>query len=171
MSAASPIVICNRALTECGGNTIISFNDSTTEAKLCNLHYPTIRDAVTAAYQWTHAIKRFGPLTPEAAAPVYGYSYSYLLPADLLTLTEVQLDGNGGYRRQIPEYEIEGGHLLANIGSGVFIKYIAQVTDTTKFVQLYTEALVLRLAAEFAIPLAESKGLATLHYQLYAESG
>lgn len=164
MSAASPIVICNRALTACGGNTIVSFNDATTEAKLCNLHYPTLRDAVTAAYQWTHAIKRFGPLVADAAAPPYGFSYQYVLPADLLTLTFVQLADR---RTQIPEYELEGNRLLANIGSGIFIKYIARVTDTTTFVQLYTEALVARLAAEFAIPLAESKTLAQLHYQLY----
>jgi hypothetical protein len=164
MSASSPVVICNRALTACGANTIVSFGDGTTEANLCALHYPTVRDAVTAAYQWTHAIKRFGPLVPDAATPAFGFTYQYILPSDLLTLTAVHLDDR---LRQIPEYEVEGGRLLTNIGSGLFIKYIAQITDTTRFVQMYTEALIARLAAEFAIPLAESKTLAQFHFQAY----
>ena len=165
MSADSPIALCNAALTLCGGNTLLSFLDGTKEAKLCNIHYERLRDAVTAEAQWTHATTRFGPMVPDTTPPVYRYSYQYLLPVDLLTLVEASPDQRGHY--QIDDYEVEDNRLLCNHGGGVYIKYIRRVTDTTKFVMLYTEALVARLAAELAIPLAESRSLQQQHFALY----
>ena len=163
MSASSPIAICNAALTLSGGNTILSFQDDTTEAKLCNIHYPRLRDVVTAAAQWTHATKRFGPLVPDVATPPYGYTYQYTLPSDLFEVIEATTNG----RYEIEDYAIEDKKLLANVGSGIFIKYIGRVEDTTRFVMLFTEALTARLAAELSIPLAESRSLEAQHMNIY----
>lgn len=165
MSAASPIAICNRSLTLVGGNTITSFLDGTREAKLCSLHYASVRDAVTEAYNWSHARARAGPLVPDATPPAFGYSFRYLLDVGMLTLQWAGTDPEGVH--QLPRYEVEGGYLLCNEGAGVRIRYLQRVEDTTRFTHLFTESLVARLAAELAIPLAESKALAAQQFKLY----
>ena len=157
MSAESPVAICNRALIAVGANTITSFNDGSIEAKVCSIEYDQLRDSVTMAYEWSHARKRAGPLNPETEVPKGGYSFQYILPPDLLKLFYTGTNANQDH--QLQEFSLEGGKLLCNVGSGIFIRYIGVVTDTTKFVQLFTEALVARLAAEIAMPLAESRSL------------
>jgi len=165
MSATSPVAICNRALTLVGGNTIISFDDETIESKLCNIHYDQVRDAVTSVIEWSFATKRFGPLTPHVDAPAFGFNYRYTMPPDFLLLLEASTDPKG--RREISRYVMEEGHLLADIGTGINIKYLARITDTTKFVQPYTEALVARMAAELAVPLTESRTLQAQFFKIY----
>ncbi len=165
MSASSPVAICNRSLTLLGGNTITSFEDDIVEAKLCNIHYTQVRDAVTSAIEWTFATKRAGPLTPDAQAPLFGYSFQYTLPSDLMLLLFATTQAHGDH--EIARYVIEGGKLLADVGTGVYIRYNARITDTTKFVQPYTEALVARMAAELAVPLTESRTLQGQFFKIY----
>lgn len=167
MSASSPVSVCNQALTGVGANTITSFADGSNEARLCNLHYAQTRDSVTTAYRWGFATRRFGPMTPEPDPPVYGFSHSYLLPPDLLELQFATTDSAGRMPFQIDRYEVEGGKLLCDVAAGLYIKYTARITDTTTFAQLYTEALIARLAAELAIPLAESKSLQAQYFKIY----
>ena len=166
MSASSPVALCNRALTLVGANTITSFLDDKLEARLCSTHYPQVRNAVTQAYNWSHSRARFGPMTAESTAPTFGFSYSYLLPADLIQLLWAGTDPNG--IKQLDVYEVENNRLLADVGEGVNILYQRIIEDTTKFPTLFTEALVARLAAELALPLAESKALADQLFKLYA---
>ena len=168
MSAASPVALCNRALLEVGGNTIVSFLDETTESRICALIYEPIRDAVTQAYNWAHARARAGPLALLATSPIFGWTFQYKLPVELLTLQWAGTSGgrNWRYEPQI-EYEVEGRNLLCNVGEGVYIRYLKRVTDTAEFSSLFTEALVARLSAELAVPLSESRSLAQQHFQLF----
>lgn len=165
MSAPSPVALCNRALTQVGGRLITSFADDNNEAKLCALHYEPLRDEVTTAYEWSHALARFGPMTPLAGAPPFGYDYTYQLPSGCLRVLHVTIDPDGEH--EVARYAVEGQQLLADIGAGLYLRYIQRVTDTTKFTSMFTQALVARIAAELSVPLAESKSLAQQNFQLY----
>ena len=167
MSATSPVAIINRALIKVGGSPITSLGDGSIEAIVADANYDMVRDAVTTAYEWTHAIKRFGPMNPTGTNPPGRYSYEYTLPADFLKMVFVSNDPNENF--QLKEYAVESRKLLAKIGSGINIIYIGRVTDTTKFMQLFTEAFVFRLAAEFAMPLAESNKLQLDLMDLYEQ--
>ena len=155
--ASSPAAICSAALTLAGGKSITSFLDGSVEAQLSVTHYNRLRDAVTAAAEWSHATTRAGPLVALVDAPLH-WTYEYPLPAECLRVIEV-MDADGD---TIESYDIEGRSILAD-DEQVYVRYVRQVTDTTAWSPLFVEAVVARLAAEFAIPLSSSR---TLHEQL-----
>lgn len=165
MSASGPVEICNAALLSVASNIITSFDDGTNESKVCAQFYPRVRDSLTAEHEWSHAIKLAGPLPPADAPPVFEYSYQYLLPADLLRL--VWASESNVPKFQLTNYRIAGRYLMTDLSSGLYIRYIARSEDTTAFSQMFTEALIARLSAEFAIPLAESRSLSEMYNAIY----
>ena len=164
--STGPVQLCNRALTMVGGATITALTDSSKEGILSNLHYAPIRDEVMQTGHWSFARARFGPLTHEVTPPAFEFSGSHLLPSDSLRVVWAGTDQKTDI--QLDSYEIEDNKLLADVTtSSIYIKYIKQVTDTTKFSPLFDSALSMRLAAELAIPVAEGAGLANTLFQKY----
>ena len=155
MAAASPVEVCNQALVDLGGKTIASFTEDSTEAKLCRLRYATLRDAVTMEAEWTHSTFREGPLTPLATPPVFEFTYAFQKPTDTLSVLFVSRDADGYLE---VDYAVEGEHILSDFSSP-YLKYQKRVIDPAKWPPLFTEAVIARLSAEFAIPLTKSRGL------------
>ena len=153
---ASDVSICNTALSWIGGQLITSLDDESREAQLCKAVYEDVRDAVTAAHDWTFAIGRFD-LPKNAAAPVNGYANGFQLPSEVLRVMDV----NCG-----EDWRIEGQDIVTNEGSAK-IRAVVRITDPTRFSALFVQALAARLAADLAIPLTQSKELQRQHYELY----
>lgn len=146
------IEICNRALAKIGDDyTITSFYDEIKTARFSELLYESTKNMLLRSYPWRFAVKRFN--SPELAeTPAYGYNHQYLIPWDCLRVLSLQ-DEN-------LEYAVEGRNILVN-NDGGSLRYlgIKKVDDPNEYDEMFTEALVLKLAVEFAIPIAASTSL------------
>jgi hypothetical protein len=69
--------------------------------------------------------------------PDYEYDHQYQLPSDYLRLKEIYDDTD--------KFQITGDVIMSN-SSDMQIKYVKQITDTTKFDPLFIEVFVLQLA-------------------------
>jgi len=167
------IDICNKAILRLGGNmvtssdgTVAALQPVSLEAKLCMLNYALIRDIVTENFVWSFAIERVILDTPNPIPPLFGYAQSFPLPANVLNVWRVfywQTSGvaNQDSSEQINDWRVEGLNLLAN-STQVNVEYIRrmdQVNDLALFTPQALDALSLRLAVEFCIPITENGGL------------
>lgn len=150
MSAVSEVDICNLALDQIKGGTIVSLEspETNTEA-LCARWYHQTRREVLRKAPWNFAIKRI-ILARNSASPIFQYADAYDLPADhirILTINEqdaVDVD-----------YEIEDNQiLLDNSGGPLYIRYIFDQQTVTKFDALFTRLFYLELAMKMAINIS-----------------
>jgi hypothetical protein len=153
--------ICSLALGSVGFAGIASLDDATKEAQLCKRLYPVARDAVIETRLWSFARARY-ILDPAAEPPLFGWTYRFARPAEVLRVFRVD-DGGGEYR--IP-WEIEGSSIYADVAK-LYVLALKRVTDTAQFSSAFTMALAARLAAELAVPLTENSKLQERLWGLY----
>jgi hypothetical protein len=138
---ASVIEICNRALIRLGADTIIDINEqSSKEARLCNILYNQVRKELLRLHPWNFSIKRT-ILAADVVSPPFEYIYSYTLPSDCIRVIKAN--------DFVSDYKIEGGKLLSD-DDGIELIYIYDVTDPTQFDTLFTSLFVLKLAMEMS---------------------
>lgn len=178
MSATSETEIVNLALSRLGHKTITSLTEGTTEADMASVQYPHCRDSLLRSHPWNFAIKR-AALAQDATAPNHEFSARYALPTDCLKVIRTSWEATGiastavygfpglvgGYESPIP-YRIEGRYLLCN-ESTVSVEYIARITDTAQFDEMFTDCLAQRLAAEMAMRLTDNASLTDNAWSLY----
>lgn len=141
MSALSEIAVCNRGLQKIGENQITSFDDPSKEARECKRLYSYARDTLQRLYLWNFCKKR-AVLAALASPPnTTEYARQFSLPQDFVRLIDVQVD---------EKWSLEGGVILTNAKSPLYVIYSARVTDTTLFDPLFTESLAAYIAVELA---------------------
>ena len=155
---ASEVQICNLALTKIGEDQISSLTDNSKAARLCNLHYEPLRDAVLRGHLWNFAIKRV-ILALSTNTPAFDYAYQHALPVDYLRAFDVNLISAA-------EWKIENGFLLSD-SDEVTLKYIARITDPDLFDVLFRDCLAARIAAELAQPITDDKKLTEQMFSIY----
>jgi len=163
--ATSVIEICNRALRAIGQEVITSLADDSTRASLCSLHYEPTRNAVLRAHPWKFSITRTN-LATSSSSPPFEYDYSYPLPADCLRLLSVY-DSSGQPIHANGSWTLEDGGIQTSITAPIYIKYIQQVTNPTKFDSLFDEALIARLAATIANDKSLEAQVVDRQWELY----
>lgn len=89
-------------------------------------------------------------------APAFDYLYAYALPSDYLLALE--WNGREAGTAQA-EFDIEGTSLLSDDTCSQ-LRYVAQITDTTKWDDSFCEAFAFRLAARVAPGITTAQGLA-----------
>lgn len=146
--ATSSVAICNSALIKLGVETISALSDNTRQAILCNEQYAKIRDKLLYSHPWNFAIKR-ATLVVTATEPEYEFAYQYTLPTDCLRVWETQYGSDQDF------YQVEGGFLYSDY-TDVSIKYIAKITDTTKYSPAFDECLALMIAIDLEYSLVQS---------------
>lgn len=158
----SIVSLCNQALVLIGDQTITDLTDDNDRARTANLFYSPTRDAVLRAHPWAFAKKRVA-LVREVAVPTFKWKYQFILPTDPLCLRVLEIDEDvPGY---IP-WVVEGGKFLCNETTAKIL-YTAQITDTTLFDSLFTDALAARLAVAFGVALTKQKTLVDLAEKIY----
>ena len=165
-SALSEVAICNLALSWLGANLITSFDDNSTESKLCDANYEPLRDAVLEAYQWSFATRRarYGAIVPEEDDDGYEL-LRFAIPPDVLRILKVSQDEDFVEPTSM-EWQVELGHILAS-ENPIFSMELIRVTETTQFSPAFTQALAARIASDLAAPITESVKKQETMYALY----
>lgn len=155
--AASDIEIVNRALTLLGVDPINSLSDSSKAASTANRLYNDTRSAVFRAHPWSCLVKR-AALPLDAATPLYGFTYQFVLPADYLRLL--------GIENSTGRYSIENRKILYDSDT-LNVTYVALITDVPSYDTLLVDTLAARLAADLAHPLLQTQQSMESMWQLY----
>jgi hypothetical protein len=151
MNTALAVDICSSALVLIGADTIDTFEDGTNEALVAaKLYDNTVKSCLTE-HRWNFAVdqKQASKLT---AAPADKWSVQYQLPAGLLQLD----DTNPNWIK----YELYNSErLYSDFDGELWIEGTYRV-DESLFPFAFREYLEYRLAAKFAIPVADDEVLA-----------
>ena len=110
---ASKVQMCNLALAKLGASRIISLDDNTVEAQLCNLLFNDIADFVMMEGMWATTIRR-AVLAQTTNTPVFEWEFEFQLPTSPEALQVLAIN------EEIPgtnDYVIEGDKLLAHIST------------------------------------------------------
>lgn len=149
--ATSKVDICNRALQKLGAKRITSLSEASVSARAMNTAYEPVKKSLLRSYLWSFALER-AELAAEATEPDWGRANSFPLPSDFLRLAP---DYNEDVRND-RDWEIEGTNILSDDSSPIYIRYVKDVTDPTKFDALFCEALSTKLALECCEELTQS---------------
>jgi hypothetical protein len=160
--ALSAIALCSRALLKLGARPIAGFDDGTAEAEVAVNLFPSIRDALLSAHGWSFATAQVR-LPQLEEPPVADFDRAYQLPADFLRA----LSAGSGARGRGLVYRIIDKRLHTSSGE-VYLTYIFRPAEAD-FPPFFDQLLIARLAAEFCIPLTESKSRAEMLHRI-AES-
>lgn len=149
--ASSAVSICSNALLLLGDRAIASFSDSGDRVTLVANLYDDVRRATLRMHPWNCAIKRVS-LAPEATAPTFGWSASFVLPGDWLRTLSVGEDGDA-----IP-YEMENGRIVCD-ESEVLLRYVYDNEDVPSWDALLVEAMTMHMAVALAYPITKSASM------------
>lgn len=157
--ALNDIAIASRALMRLGAAPISSFNDGTVESEIAGALYASVRDTVLSSYLWNFATAQI-KLNELVDSPLADFQKAYALPNNFLRAISA---GTGGKGRGL-SFRIIEGQLHTNT-INVTLTYIYQPEEEL-FPAYFTNALITRLAAEYAIPITESTTRADMLYRL-----
>jgi hypothetical protein len=147
----SQTAICNRALECLGDAPVVSIDDDTKQAKALRRVYDISRRAFLCEHPW-HFAKKRASLPASAAAPGWGFTHGFPVPADFLRLLAVK---NG------PAFSLEADAsgsqwILSDAQAPLAILYLYDVTDAGRFPPHAVEALARWLAYDLAEDLTQS---------------
>lgn len=149
---ASPSDICNVALANIGHKPeVVSIDppDGGAYATHCARFFAVARDMALEEHAWTFAIRRFALAEDAEANEIQRWEHAYTIPSDIIRPLAVFPEGCADEDIGILPYEIEGSNLYCNEAS-VTLKYIARVTDTTKWTASFVDAVAWKLSVYLA---------------------
>lgn len=175
--------ICNIALGWLGASRIssLAIEEDSKEWLLCSENYDPLRRAVLEEREWTFAVTR-KVVNPDTAAPVFGHEKMFRKPPDSLRIltvhdnsvirpqpvTSPQVSARGVH--EIPQadgWQVEGNYILAS-ADVVYVRYNKDISDVGVFSAAFIQAFAQRMAAEFALPITESRSLFDKMWAAYA---
>lgn len=154
---ASEVDICNLALARLGDNATVASIDppeGSPQAEHCARFYPVARDSLLEMHAWRFATRRV--LLAKLAVESWDWSFAYAVPTDALKLLGVLSAAASSVDKAQP-YETESGAngalIILTNQENASLRYIARVTDTTRFSPLFVDALAWLLASYLAGPV------------------
>lgn len=155
--------VINLALLKCALPPAANLED-------CDYHAESIFDNVAEQNLRLHAwgfAQKFCQLEPASAAPVFGYKYAYLKPADCVRLIDVRQDGDLRAPRARSSSQ---GALVCTNASPCYARYVWLMLDPKFWMPDFTDAVACQIAYEIAGLSAEKLSLVPQLYNLYAAS-
>lgn len=154
---ATDISICNLALSHIGRGMINAFDERSAEARACNTFYDHARQTLLARSMWTFARKR-AALAEITNDYVERWAHAYAEPGDSKGVLYL-IGERDPVNNPIPvEFEVKNGKVYANV-SPAYVDYKIDITDPSKFSDLFVDALSYHLASYLARPLTKSAKL------------
>lgn len=178
---ASEVDICNLALGHLGdvaNVAVINPPDGSAQSEHCQRFYPLARDTLLEMSDWTFATRRAA--LAALATPASSWAYAYALPANCLTMfaildpaaqddystglsadsyaygyTGVTVVDRGTYTAQpfVVETLADGTEVVLTNQINAVGRFTLRITDTSKFSNLFVDALAWLLAAHLAGPV------------------
>lgn len=146
----------NAALTSTGHDPITDENDGSTEAIIAGANYEKIVKAELSRYPYSWA-SDYDELDLLDITPDNGWQYVYQLPANILKLASIEVNG-------YPiEYRRLGSKVYCNHSAGVFADWRFRA-DEEEFSDDFTEALITRLRGLFVAGVDEKDAEAQVYY-------
>lgn len=173
------VQICNKALlrlaanpVESPDNTVANITTDSLEKKLCQSSFELIRDTVLEDRLWSFVLARAVLSVPDTEPPAFGYRQRFPIPQDALTIWRV--DDQGSYDRSNGpngtniSWSVEDGFILTNVDK-CFVRYARRLDAETirKASNQFVDALSLRLAVEWCMPLTENASMQKALIQEY----
>lgn len=152
--------ICSLSLTELGVESITSFFEESRNAKLCSLHYPTVRDAALVDHPWNFAMAQAE--LAELSAPLFDWAHRFQLPNDPYCLVVDHMED------RTTKFEIQGRTLLTDAAKAR-IGYIFQEKNPTNFSPLFVDTFIFLMASRLAVPIKQDTALAQKMMDLYEQ--
>ena len=155
---ASETSIINSSLRKLGEVRISSRIDGTPTAEAVNDLFDDIRDELLRSHPWNFATAR--AQLSKGATPISGFDNQFLVPADWLRTLEVQNNKNG-YGTAIYKMESHATdkNVILSDADELYLRYVRRVTDANIMTPDFREAFSYRLAADLALPVANSNTL------------
>lgn len=154
---ASEVDICNLALARLGDNATVASIDppeGSAQAEHCARFYAVARDSLLEMHAWKFATRRvpLAKLTVES----WDWAFAYAEPTGALKLLGV-LSATASNDDETQPYEAEsdtnGAPIILTNQEGASLRFVARVTDTTRFSPLFVDALAWLLASYLAGPV------------------
>ena len=166
------IKILNRVLIKLGENPIADWQQTPYGPKLQAI-YNDMLPALISAYPWRFALKRAVIAKSSEVPAGVQFKYSFPLPSDCLQLYQVyasyKTPNNSNYIYMSDErYTEENGAILCNSEGNLFIRYVYNNTETSKFPLTFREALICKIAAEFSTTPKNSANTKQIFEQEFA---
>jgi len=157
--ANSALDVASNALFLMGADSISSFTDSTSEAKVANALYEDIVQASFASHRWRFATRQV-TLTRLDAEPTGRFDAQYHIPSSCITAIAVTVN-------DIPiKYDIYQNKLLCNeVSTSTLVLDFVERSPESDWPSYFTTAVEFSLAGTFAITLARDAQLAQLMEQ------
>jgi len=147
--------IANLALSNLGEARIQNLTENSARARACSARIEGCIETVLRMNVWNSALER--QLLTQIEAPVFGWNYTYQLPADCIKVVEVE---------PVSRFMVEKKNILSNETS-LYLLYVATPTDTNNLDSLLAEAIAMKLAVEIAETLTSKEGLKSEMAQKY----
>lgn len=154
--ANSALDVASNALFLMGADSISSFTDSTSEAKVANALYEDIVQSSFASHRWRFATKQ-ATLTRLDAKPTGRYDAQYHIPSSCVTVIAATVN-------DVPiKYDIYQNKLLCDEDSSstLVLDFVERASES-EWPSYFTTAVEFSLAGTFAITLARDASLAQL---------
>lgn len=154
---ASEVDICNLALARLGDNATVASIDppeGSAQAEHCVRFYAIARDSLLEMHAWKFATRRVQ--LAKLTVPSWDWSFAYAEPTGALKLLGV-LSATASNDDETQPYEAEsdanGAAIILTNQEDASLRFVARVTDTTKFSPLFVDALAWLLASYLAGPV------------------
>lgn len=154
---ASEVDIANLALSHLGDSATVASLDppeGSAQAEHCARFYPIARDSLLELHNWKFATRR--ATLAQLSVDSGPWAFAYAVPADALKMLAV-LPSGAASDADSEDYEPEvvetGASAILTNCELATLRYIALVTDTTKFSPLFELALSWQLASFLAGPI------------------
>lgn len=157
MATITDLTICNSALIKIGQERISSLDQTNKTATLCKERLPFVKEEVLEDHPWNCAMQR-AELSQLSEGPEYGYTYAYQKPVNCLRIWKAEDD-------EII-FKVEGDQILTDEPT-FFCTYIRNDIEVAKYSRSLAEAIAIRLAAELAYAIANSRELQEQMMKLY----
>lgn len=151
--------ICNLSQDLLSGETLLDIDNPTTATEAVLLRwYDHCRVKCLREHPWKFATKR-EVLAASATAPDFGYTVAFPLPNDFVRLLTIETDD--GVQILPQDYQIESHEgqlaiLMSTDATSLRIRYIFDITDVTKFDELFVSYLAYTIALDTAFKVTES---------------
>lgn len=159
---ASEVDICNLALSHIGDSAIVqAINppDGSVQAEKCQRFYPIARDNVIEMHNWRFALRRTATLAA-VQNDSGSWQYAFALPNECLkpiaVLLPGEIDDTNGQDFTV-ETLSDGSLVLYTNVQFPDLRFLAKITDTTKFSPICVSVISWLLASYLAGPILKGK--------------